>query len=122
MATNTPLYIFRGDTTFIDVTAIGTDGEPFNLNNCSMWFSLKRSLADADEDALVSKTLIDGILIVDAVEGLATVVIDPEDTEALGAPALGLYWDVQVKDASNSVYTIARGTMNVLADVTRSSA
>jgi hypothetical protein len=121
MANNKAITIFRGDTSFVDVAAKGVDDEPLDLTNCLVWFTLKRSLSDSDEDALIAKTLIDGITVTNALEGLATVQIDPEDTDSLTVPILGAYYDVQIRDSLDNIFTISQGTMNIVSDVTRSN-
>lgn len=110
----------RGDT--IDLEVIATrDGAPLDLTGTSIWFTAKRKLKDADENAIAQKTLGAGITVTDAEAGEALVTLDPADTAALTKETT-LYCDVQVVEASGRVTTVASGTLTIELDVTVATA
>lgn len=110
----------RGDDRVLDVTCVDRDGEPVDITDVFLWFTAKRSKADADTAAVLRKDSIDGIAIVVAAEGTATVTLDSADTEDL-LVATVLYWDVQGKDGDGKIITLAEGILVIEADVTRTT-
>lgn len=111
--------IYRGDTVSLNIT-ITASGEAYNLTGKSMWFTAKTSYAVADPGTF-QKTIGNGITIVSAANGRATIVISPSDTNSLGNSKTALVYDVQVKDASGNIYTVASGNLIVVPDVTRAT-
>ena len=112
----------RGDSRSFALTLTDGAGAPLDLTDAALTFTAKRNLDDEDEDAVILKTDGAGIEVaVDPTDGLATLTIDPEDTEDL-AHSIVLYWDLQVEDAVGGVQTPLSGRLSVKADVTRSRA
>lgn len=111
------IFITRGDSRTLDLTATRPDGFPFDLSSISLWFTVKRGVDDADEDALISKMTGDGIEITNGPAGRATISLTPAETSSLRGNA-SLVFDVQASDGTD-VTTIAEGTIRVLPDVTR---
>jgi len=112
------LYIRRGDTQTFDIAATEPDGDPFDLTDVELQFTVKRGFDDSDADAVFSKTIGSGITLdADPATGLATLVVDGDDTSDLMAPA-SLVWDLQADDGE-VVTTLAVGTLRVEPDVTR---
>lgn len=118
--------IYRGDHRTLELTVRDANGAA-NLGGTSIWFTLKRDINDPDSKAVITKknTAAGGgdaqIKITDAPNGKAEIYIVPDDTNNLNPPAYPLHFDVQVKTVGGEVYTVLKGTMNILADVTRSS-
>lgn len=83
-----------------------------------MWFTAKYSYADPDLSAVFQKTLGSGIVYTNAAQGLATATLVGTDTSALAPVKVLLVYDIQVKDAGGNIFTIARGNLIVVPDVT----
>lgn len=117
----TELRMVRGDTLRLDgVITLG--GVPAKLAGTRLWFTAKRSFGDTDEDAVVrASTTLGGVAITDPDAGAFTVTLAPRDTAGLTEDAVTLVYDVQWRDLLGDVWTVARGTLAVAADVTRSA-
>jgi len=116
----TDFSIFRGDTVSLDVT-VTASGSAYNLTGCSMWFTAKQRYSDLDAAAVFQKSTGSGITITSPTFGQATVVISPSDTSGLSNVKQLLLYDLQVKDASGNIYTVASGNLVVYPEVTLSS-
>jgi hypothetical protein len=112
----------RGDTYTFDVT-ITRSSSPVDLTGASFWCTAKNSLADDDVDAVFQKTLSSGIAVVGAAaNGKIRVTIAATDTATLSHTATtALQIDVQMKESTNQVTTVAQGTLTVTPDVTLST-
>jgi hypothetical protein len=115
--------IKRGDDRSLTITATypadhANAGDPYDLTGDKVvWFTAKRHLSDADEDAVILKETGEGISVLSPTN-TARVQIDAADTVGLPDQEIVLQFDVQVKDGTE-VITIADGTLSVLPDVTR---
>jgi len=114
------LRMYRGDTAEFRVTAKDIDGNPLNLTGASAWFTAKLSTVDPDTSAVFQKSVGDGITVTDATGGIMMIRLAEDDTSSLSGKTV-LQYDVQVRDTSNGVWTVARGTLLVEADVTVAS-
>lgn len=119
----TDISAVRGDTNeySLVITAPDEDGvsQPIDLEFCDLWFTVKYDWDDAEEDAIVQKTVGAGITVTDPPEdGLAVVRLEPEDTEDL-VGVQRLVYDVQLKESDDTITTVALGYFNVQRDVTR---
>ena len=116
------LTMLRGDTKTLPFTAT-RNSAVLDLDDAKVWFTVKRSVADEDEDAFLQKTEAEGIEILDEDEGTLVVTIDAEDTDGLEIRGAGktLYWDLQVKMGTGEVDTIDSGTLVITPDVTRAT-
>lgn len=89
----------------------------------AFWCTGKRydALGSADTAKLFQVTLAGGgIVLTNAAEGEAKVVLTPAETGVL--PAGQEIWvDVQGKDAAGKIHTLCTGKLPVRADVTRSA-
>lgn len=112
------LTLYRGDSDTLIVTATDT-GEPYDLTDTTLRFTAKRRFEDDDSDAIIVKTLDDGITVTDALGGLAVITISPEDTADLPNDAV-LLWDLQATQ-DETVRTLADGTLKVSRDVSRTA-
>lgn len=110
----------RGDTVRLPVAVTRpAGGAVVDLSGCSLRFTVKRKRKDADADAIMVKTIGDGILISDAPAGLAVILIDPEDTDTF-TKARTFQCDLQLVEPDDTITTVADGTLTVTLDVTRS--
>lgn len=114
------LRITRGDNALFSMNIVNYVGDALDITGAEIWFTAKYGPNDADEDAVFQKTIGNGIDIVDAPLGEINIVLDPEDTDSL-LDTNKLRFDVQIKDASDKVYTIESGTLIVDYDVTRTT-
>jgi|PlaIllAssembly_1097288.scaffolds.fasta_scaffold110100_4 hypothetical protein len=110
---DTHLSLIRGDyTKFIVTVTVG--GSPFSLAGSTLFFTLKDNISRSDTEAAVSKTITSHF---DAAGGISHIELNPADTYPLQIQTY--YYDAQLKLSDGKVYTVAKGKMNVLADVTR---
>jgi hypothetical protein len=114
------LDIVRGDDEVLDFAFQDEDGGPLDLSGAyQVWFTAKHSLMDEDEDAVILKTLGDGVEIVSELEGVGTIEISGSDTAGLPSKAT-LKFDVQLLDSTEKTKTLISGNLRVSPDVTRS--
>lgn len=108
----------RGDTNVYNIVVLRQDN-PVDLTGAKAWFTAKRQRTDLDVDAII---LLDsdggGINIYDPLSGRLQVVVPPSDTESLDEEEV-LYYDVQLKEASGVITTIASGKIAITLDITR---
>lgn len=114
------LEMYRGNTEFFDVEAKAADGSALNLSGGELLFTAKSSTRQEDISAPIRKSSVTdgGISITNAVGGLATVTVDPEDTEDLYAPA-ELAWDLEFVNPIGHRRTLAYGQLLIRPDATR---
>lgn len=117
--------IFRGDDRTIEVVAYQPGGiTPQNITGWTLWFTAKLAILDDDVDAVFQhKTGGLGITLTDAANGEASIAIAAASTDTLMASGIAtsvdLFCDLQGKDGSGSVATLATGMLTVLAEITR---
>ena len=102
------LTINQGDSCYLTITHLGDDNEtviPFEEGD-TIVFSAKRKLNQKDYDIQSEPAqLIDGDLIIE---------LTPEDTNiALGE----YYYDIQLTNVAQDVYTIIKGILTIDWDV-----
>jgi hypothetical protein len=114
------LKFYRGDTRTLSI-AVKRQSQAVNLAGASLTFTAKRSVADADDAAIIQKSVGLGITVDDEPGGLATLTILPEDTSGITTVPLTLQYDLQLTEADETVTTVARGQLTILDDVTRST-
>ena len=109
--TGTDIQMTRGDTERI-VVRMTRDGErvPFEAG-ATLYFTVKRSLYEQDEDKLIGKT------VTAFSGGEAVVQIDPDDTKSLSFGTY--YYDIQYTSADGEVTTIVPASaFELLPEVT----
>jgi hypothetical protein len=89
------------------------DGVPQDITGWTIFFTLKRSLYDSDNDALIKKTVT---VHTDPTNGKTEFSITSAETDSLSGT---YYYDIQYKDTGNKINTVMIGTMNFQEDVTR---
>lgn len=118
------LVAVRGDNETYDLTVVLPDGDPVNLTDATLWFTVKKNKAEPDAAALITKTTEANAGITLANQstdpGEAAIVVLPEDTAKL-VPGT-YYFDVQMKSAIGTITTLANGSIDITADVTRATA
>lgn len=117
------LTMTRGDTATFTITLTDGDGDALDLDDVTnLRFTVKRSVFDSDDDAIIAKELGDGIAVLDPDDGTARITIDPDDTEDLEVSGPSLRWDLQVEGQAGDVRTPLRGRLVIIPDTTRTAA
>lgn len=112
--------LYRGDTVELNIV-VTASGSAYSLTGRSLWFTAKYAYKDADAAAVFQKTIGNGITVTSASGGLATVKILATDTSSLPSSKTLLVYDLQCKDPSGNIYTLASGNLVFLPDVTKST-
>jgi hypothetical protein len=101
----------RGDSGRLDVTVTQSDGTAYDLTSCTLFLTVKNSLADADSVAVIRKevTTHDAPLAGESHFEIATT-----DNATAGVR----FYDAQLKDSANKIFTLFGGVWRVVADVT----
>jgi len=116
------LQMTRGDNKTVQVTITGLGSQ--GLSGASLWFTAKRSYADADAAAIIHKVTADFTIDQQGdsqTPGIAHFSIQPAETSGLPAHQVDLVFDVQMKDSNGNVTTVDSGTLTVTPDVTLAS-
>jgi len=97
-----------GDTRRLEMEVVDGDGDPVDISGASIRWGLwgKGTLH-------VSKSLVAGIVVIDAVNGFFDVTIDTEDTQAL---APGYYVHHAEVTNNGEVATTHEGTVRITRD------
>ena len=106
------VYMFAGDTVVMNVTATESDGTAMNLASLNILWALAKSNVSA---AVLTKTMSNGISVIDATAGKFRVTLSKEDTKALS----GVYYhEMRIVDGSVSsiIYT---GTLSFTPTITK---
>ena len=112
--------LFRGDTIILDM-AIAQAGEALNLTGYAITFTAKKDIKDSDGAVTtIQKTLGSGIVVTDAADGKIRITLASADTEDFPDVDTTYICDVQVKK-DGIVSTVAKGTMTVTPDVTKTN-
>lgn len=117
----TRLSITRGDTKAFTISLTDDDDLPLDLTDMAVTFTAKRSRFDADADAVIAKTVGDGIVVDDPDSGVVVLTLEPSDTASLAARPHRLFYDVQVVDVLGVVVTPLADILEIQPDVTQSA-
>ena len=113
--------MYRGDTAAWDFTVTEPDGTAVDLTDAEgIRFTAKHRAADADVDAVITRTVGDGVTVTSAVNGQVRVQLEAADTSSLAAP-IALSFDLQLADAVGGIYTVAAGRLEIKADISRTA-
>jgi hypothetical protein len=105
----------RGDSGRLDVTVKQANGAAYNLTGATLFLTVKNSLTDIDSNAVIRKEVTTHD---NAAGGLSHFDLLTTDN----ATAATRYYDVQLKDSTNKIYTLFGGLWKVLSDVTARTA
>jgi len=103
------LTMTRGDTRTFTVTMTDDAGDPYDLTDASVDFTV---------GDLFDKSVGDGITVADPETGVAVITVDPDDTNGASDYRRAHRYDVQVTLADGTVKTPLRGLFVVTPDVT----
>lgn len=114
----------KGDTAKPEFTV--KDRATGAVQNIAAWtafrLTAKRAVTDTDAQAVFAKTLAGGgITVVSAPGGVIRATINPADTSPLEWSGYLLFVDVQGIDAFGGTWTLAKGTLEVQPDTSRTS-
>ena len=103
------LNIFKGNSKTFEVHVRNESLQNFNLNDCTIYFMVKNSVKDADNQAVLTKSSVDPteIAITNEVGGLCEVYLVPGDTDQL--PVKHYVYDIKVETDPGELYTVALG-------------
>jgi hypothetical protein len=119
MATTINLSMIRGATAIWRFTLFDNGGA-MDLTGASVWFTAKRSFADADP-GVIQKTLSGGIAIVGLdTDGIVDVTLDDIDTANVDTSKV-LQYDIKCRLASGMIAYPVVGSLTIKPNVTRSS-
>jgi len=94
------------------LTFVDDEGDAIPITDWTVFFTVKKSYADADDDAEISKDVTEHY---DAEGGITKIALTPDDTDV--TPGKYVY-DVQVKKADGSIVTIVIGQVEIKSRVT----
>jgi hypothetical protein len=117
------LEMIRGDTAKFDLAITDEDGVAVDITGASIWLTVKSDPKVPDANAIFQATPSD-VSITNGPGGLATITIPASRTESVeirDPDGLKCYYDIQAKLASNEIYTMARGKLTLLPDITRAT-
>lgn len=107
----------RGDSRVLEVPVTNADGTPFDLTGCTVYFTLNLSETPTDDGTDTTAVIKKGITsIPDPELGVVDIPLTNADTQPLTEDT---YWyDIQLKDNSGNITSLARNTFTVIDDIT----
>ena len=109
----------RGDSRTIQINIFQTDGvTPFDLTGCEVFFTVNSSnnpTADTDASAAIA---LKSSSISNPTLGICNLTITNVISQDI-TPGV-YYYDVQLKDTSGNITSLAQNQFTVIADITRS--
>ena len=116
---NTNLEMTRENTFSFDI-AVTENEVPVNLTNGTLRMTAKWAVTDADASAVFQKSSPStGITFLVPASGTANITIVEANTTAIPYHEVDLVYDIKFTDASGNEFTVMRGTLRVLPNVTR---
>jgi len=124
------ITIYRGDSIEMAVQVKRADPRtgavlPYNLTSAKVWITIKRDSGDLDTVAIAqvsttSSSPVGGTVTIASPpeSGWVDIVVPSAATVSLPAVEQWLVYDIQVRDQSAIIKTVARGRIRVLPDVT----
>lgn len=108
MAIKQNLTLIQGDSKTYNLTFTDADGAVIIITNWTIYFTVKRSYADADIDAVLQKTVT---VHTDPTQGKTAIVLEYADTKTL--PVGVYYYSIQVKTSGDKYYTLMKGNYRI---------
>jgi hypothetical protein len=104
----------KGDTVEIETT-ITQNGTAFDVSGAnSMLLTVKRNLKQDDSEAFIQ---VNGSFVTDGTDGKLVFVLEPNDTSEARV-GIDYYYDIQIKLTGDQTYTVNKGKMVFLDEVT----
>lgn len=108
------IIVVRGDTPTLSVIVKDSIGAIVDLTDYTMKFTVKRSTADTDANAVIGPS---NMTIATPASGIGTIKLSSAQT---ALPARKYYYDVQINNGTSSVYTVVGpATFEIKDDVTK---
>lgn len=114
------LSMVSGNTTTLYIT-FNRNLDKYDLTSCKLYFTLKQYVTDTDQAAIFQKVSPTNISIVDAVNGLVRIVIEPSDTINLNKWFYEYFADLKLIDPNGIILTTACGTLGIYPSITQVS-
>lgn len=109
------IEIRNGEAVTLDVTCF-TDISLLDITSLDLRFYVKRNELILDSNALITKTVGDGITIVDGEAGQATISINSSDTQLLSNEITHkFYWVLKVYITVTENYVWDSGTFKIIS-------
>jgi hypothetical protein len=120
---------FRGDTFVLDTQVLrpppgslpGSPPVPTNITGWMVWFTVKRTF-EPDQFAVCQLTTTPtgqgGIAFTQPLIGWMEVTMNPIVTRGFPDGNVALPYDIQVRDLSGNLFTVEKGVIVVMPDVT----
>lgn len=116
---STPIEMVRVNTFSFDIS-ITENESPVNLTGGILYFTAKWSPLDADAQAVFQlSSPSSGITLISASGGTANITIPKTATTSLPYHDTLLDYDLKFVDAASQAFTVMRGKLNVLYNITR---
>ena len=107
----------RGDSRVLNIQVYQSDGvTPFNLTGCEVFFTLNTSSTPASDGTDTSAALKKSTTsFASPTSGLASITLLNTDTSGL---VQGTYnYDIQLKDGSGNITSLAQNTWSIIDDI-----
>jgi hypothetical protein len=112
--TNDSIKVIRGDTPTITVTVKDSTGTVVDLTNYTMKFTVKRSTADTNANAVIGPVTM---TIASPTTGIGTTTLTVTHTDL---PPRKYFYDVQINNSTTAVHTVVGpATFEIVDDVTK---
>lgn len=108
----------RGDSRTLNIQIYESDGiTPFNLTGCEVFFTLNTSSTPVDDGTDNTATIKKSTTTFsNPSSGLASITLLNTDTQPVAAGTY--YYDIQLKDSSGNITSLASNTFIVIDDIT----
>ena len=108
----------RGDSRLLNITILQSDGvTPFNLTGCEVFFTLNLQSMPPNSSTDASAALATSTsTFTNPTSGVAQIQLTNAQTQPLTAGTY--YYDVQLKDASGNITSLAQNQFIVITDIT----
>lgn len=104
--------IYRGDDKTINVTVKDSNGV-VDITGYTFWFTVKADETDTDGDAKIQKEVTSHTA---PASGETAIVLSTTDTDL---EVRSYYYDIQMKDTTNSITTLLKDRLLVNQDITQ---
>lgn len=106
-------YIFRG--------TVLNNGSVLDVSACTFTMTAKWSPKNSNAQAVFTRTNGSGITIIDGPNGVIEVELVPANTNSLPDSQVFLDYDIQMVNGAGKIFTVTRGKLKVVPDITEAS-
>ena len=104
--------IIKRDDESFELTFVDIEGNPINLLDCTVFFTVKKRVTDTDEHAIIAKEIT---YFAAPTSGVAILDLTHEETDLHPG---SYFFDVQVKDTRGDISSSEVGRLLVKQDIT----